>query len=293
MTDPYLPHVLEPVAGPFATDKVEGSVKSLGRWGAATADLVASGWVPPDLLVGCTLRLLASQPRTAPPAGDTPAAASPIAGGVWVREQVSFHRPVGRDEEVVITGETVRRYVRKGRSYSTSVSRTEDRSGRLLVSNVTTGLTHYRADAGRGDSEEGSERDPIMPRRDEPAPGFEADHEIVADPVEVSLEMMQVRDGARSDNPIHSDPEVARQAGLVAPIAGGSHVLAFAIELVLAEWGPDALLGGSHLDVRWLGQTRAGDTVQPTVEVVDRSTLRLSVEGPDRTCLVADLGTPG
>ena len=79
--------------------------------------------------------------------------------------------------------------------------------------------------------------------------------------------LLRRRDGRRPLNPIHSDPERARKAGLSAPIAGGSFIAAFALELLMREWGPDALLHGAHLDMQWTSPTQAGDIIAPRVVV--------------------------
>ena len=99
-------------------------------------------------------------------------------------------------------------------------------------------------------------------------------------PVELSWPLMLVRDGPRPTNPIHSDPEAARRAGLAAPIAGGSHVAAFVLERLMAEWGTQALLHGAHLDLRWFAPTFAGDVIVPRASVTERvgGIVRVAIE---------------
>ena len=83
----------------------------------------------------------------------------------------------------------------------------------------------------------------------------------------VGLSLMAARDTDKPDNPIHSDPELARKAGLSKPIAGGSHVLAFALEVIMAEAGRYALLYGANFDIRWKTPVYAEATIYPTVKV--------------------------
>jgi hypothetical protein len=92
---------------------------------------------------------------------------------------------------------------------------------------------------------------------------------IEGEPVEMSIERLRDRDGPEPANPIHSDPEAARRAGLDVPIAGGAHVLAFVQEIVLQAWGLDALSHGAHIDVRWISPVRAGSRIVPSVQVTD------------------------
>jgi acyl dehydratase len=112
----------------------------------------------------------------------------------------------------------------------------------------------------------------------------------------VTLELMRVRDAARDENPIHTDPEVARREGLAAPIAGGSHVLAFLHEALMRAWGREALLYGAHFDVEWKAQTYAGTQVTPSAVVVkvtpELATLSLEVRGEERIAMQGSLQIP-
>jgi acyl dehydratase len=263
-----LPKDLYDVRGPFDPEQVQAASESLGDFGQATRRVAVEGLVPPDVLMGQTLALLAGQPRT--PRTETNALASPIEGNVWVREQVTIHRPVAIDEAWTVRGTSARRYVHKGRRYGVTLSKTFSANNQLLVSNCTTGLLSYRADSTLDDSNEGMQESEVhIPIADSSTATFEAEvtagSRIALDsPVEMTLAFMQTRDGRTPKNPIHSDPEKARRAGLSAPIAGGSHVAACAFELLMREWGPDVLLHGAHIDVRWKSPTYAGDHLQPS-----------------------------
>ena len=286
------PRPLVPVQGPFPAARIDGAAAGMGSAAPATVGLHAAGLLPPDVVTGMTVLLLARQPS---PSGDGDGPrpgeaagpgehrpASPIAGGVWVREQCTFHRPVTRDDPFTVTGEVTGRHARNGRQYSTTASTSHDRAGRLFATNLTTGLVAYRVVDGLADSVEGLPPDQTpspAPDRDAAAANphlGELRRAATGDvlggtPVVVSLAMMAARDTANPDNPIHSDPEEARRAGLDRPIAGGSHVLAFALEPVMARFGPDSLLHGSHLDVRWKAPTKADDEIVPSATVVDCS----------------------
>jgi MaoC like domain len=269
MTD--LPKDLNDVHGPFDPEQVHAASESLGDFGQATKRLAADGLVPPDILMAQTLALLAGQPHT--PRAETKALASAIEGNVWVREQMTIHGPVRTDEAWTVKGASARRYVRKGRRYGVTVSQTFSADGRLLVSNCTTGLFSYRADATLEDTDEGVEESDVhIPTADPSDATFATEVHVglemaMESAAEMKLSFMQARDGRTPKNPIHSDPEAARRAGLAAPIAGGSHVAAFAFELLMREWGPDVLLHGAHVDVGWKSPTYAGDRLKPSAVV--------------------------
>ena len=61
---PALPQTLAPIEGPLPEGICEGSVLGLGDQGRGVKALVDLGWVPPDVLAGMTLHLLARQPRS-------------------------------------------------------------------------------------------------------------------------------------------------------------------------------------------------------------------------------------
>ncbi len=289
------PQQLKPVAGPFPATRIDGAAAGMGDHGPATRALIADGFVPPDLITGMTLFLLARQPQPEPgrePGPDVPGKrpkASPIAGGVWVREQFTIHRPLRRADPFVVTGEATGRHVHKGRRYGTTRSQSHDSEGRRFASNLTIGLLSYRVEPHLVDEVEG------LPLDRTPAPGPDpaaaaanphldelrsatvgerlGGHELV-----LSLAMMAARDTTTPDNPIHSDVEEARRAGLERPIAGGSHVLAFAIEPLLAAWGPGALSHGSRFDVRWRAPTEADAVIVPSATVIAVEPDRVDVD---------------
>jgi acyl dehydratase len=299
------PRSLSPIRGPLARELVERSVSSLGPQAQASRALLEAGIVPPHALTPLTLFLIASQPR--PGRSREGGAPGPIAGGVWTREQITYHRPVQLDEVLETRGEIARRYVRAGRLFSVSSSETRNEAGKLVVSSCTTGLVQYRRDASLSDSEEGrSDADVSRPSADVSVAGanpslttllaLRVGDRVAGPAVEVSLARMRERDGSRDDNPIHTDPEAARRAGLSAPIAGGAHVLAYLQELLMRSWGSEVLLHGAHFDVRWISPVHAGRKVEPSASVSardpDRVALQVEVLCEGRSATIGTLAIP-
>ncbi len=281
------PRTLVPVAGPFLPARIFGAAEGMGVYGAATRALVADGFLQPDLTTGMTLALLARQPRK--PRSDGEEKVSGIAGGVWVREQFTIHRPIAHDDAWMVEGEATGRYVKKGRSYSTTSSRSYAASGDQFATNLTTALFSYKANPDIADSVEGLPlADTLAPLPDWDAasanPHLGALQELAVgarfggDPVLVSLAMMAAPDTDSPDNPIHSDPEQAKQAGLARPIAGGSHVLAFVLEPIIAELGQHVLLHGAHFDVRWKAPTESDVGIVPVATVTDSQPDRVVID---------------
>ncbi|MAE93890.1 MAG: hypothetical protein CL910_04455 [Deltaproteobacteria bacterium] len=300
-----LPQALTPLEGPLPASLSRAAAESLGPWGERTRALVAAGRVPADVVTGLTLYLLANQARRPRPTGERPKGA--VSGGVWVREQFTVHAPMEIGKPLSLRGESARRFTRRGRRYGVNTSQTRDAKGELLATNCTTGLLRYRKDESLPDGEEGlAESELIAPcpdgsrAADNPSlaalRSLSVGDRFEGEPQRVTLEMMRQRDAGRDDNPIHTDPEVARREGLKAPIAGGSHVLAFGLELLMRAWGSEALLYGSHFDVRWKGQTYAETSVTPfaVVEAVgpEEVAVSLEVRGEERIALVCALRIP-
>ncbi|MDG2335630.1 MAG: MaoC family dehydratase [Myxococcota bacterium] len=295
---PPLPQELTAIEGPLPDGVCEGSILGLGPHAGGVEALVALGLVPPDVVTAMTLHLLARQPRR--PRSEGKKIRGAIEGGVWVREQVTFHAPMRIDEPVRVTGEAIGRFSRKGRRYGVTRSTTVGEDGRLLVSSCTTGLLSYRREPGLEDAYHGvaehdharpgpdisaAAQNPCLHRLAETRPG----DVITGERARVTLAMMQQRDAGRDDNPIHTDPAVAEREGLSAPIAGGAHVLSFLQTRLMEAWGPECLLHGAHFDVRWVGQTYADSHIVPSARVVevtgDQIVCELSVEGEERTLL--------
>ncbi len=284
--DQLWPRPLSPVTGPYRAAKVEGAALGMGDFGPASASLFRAGLLPPDMMTGLTLYLIARQPRSKSISDDPKSQKSKgktgapgVSGSIWVREQAVFQRPIAAEDAFTVRGAQTGRHVRKGRRYANTESSTWDTKGQLVATNRTTGLISYRVDDSLDDGVEGnafSEMKPLGPdfstASDNPHLDALAEARVGdtlgGQSLVVSLAMMTARDTDKPDNPIHSDPDSARAAGLKKPIAGGSHVQSFALELLMARFGPQVLLHGAYIDCRWKMPTEAGDAITPRIETV-------------------------
>jgi acyl dehydratase len=274
------PRPLKDVRGPIPTEKLDGAAAGMGDWGPETRALAENGLVPPDMLTGMTLFLLARQPKDPERQQAIPGGAGGVAGGVWVRERFTIHQPLARDDAFTVRGASEGRHVHKGRRYGTTSSTTVNAAGARVATNLTTGLLSYKVQAGIVDGVEGRAPDDLpAPQPDWSAArhnpcrqrlaALRAGELLGGHSVTVSLALMAARDTKNPENPIHSDPELARRAGLSQPIAGGSHVLAFALEPILAHCGRESLLHGACFDIRWKTPVYADRVMRPSARVAE------------------------
>jgi len=278
------PQPLQAVEGPYPELKLRGVLAGMGTHAPSAVSLMEEGLLSPDMMTQFTLYLLARQPRKkreregTKGQGTKKKGAPGVAGRIWAREQVTYHRPVKQDEAFVIEGESTGRYVKKHRRYATTGSRTRDAEGRRVASNITTGLLSYRPDPSLADAVEGiplEEMDKLGPDHEaaknnphlDRLAEVELGETLGGSPMIMSLEMMAARDTDNPDNPIHSDPALAKAAGLAKPIAGGSHVQAFALEVLMARFGPEVLLHGAHVDTRWKAPTESDVSITPSAVI--------------------------
>ena len=301
---PSLPQSLLPVVGAIPAEILEGAVSGLAEQAGPVRQLLADGFVPPDILTCMTLHLLTHQPRL--PTAEAPSKGA-IEGGVWVREQVTYHTPPHAEEVLTVAGQSAARFIRRGRRYGVTVSETSSLDGRLFASNCTTGLLSYQMNPQLEDEHTG------LPESDLVIPGPDWTHAaenpcrarlaqvregeiFTGPPVQISLEMMRLRNAGRNHNPIHTDAAVARREGLTAPIAGGSHVLAFLQAMLMEQWGPQCILHGAHFDVRWTAQTYADSHITSVVKVAgatrDELSCELEIMGEDRVVMRGTLRLP-
>ncbi len=288
MSEKTWPKPLAEASGPMRRDKLDGAAEGMGDHGSATVELHGQNIVPVDMMTGLTLYILGHQPKD-PAKQKIPGAGGGVAGGVWVRERFTVIRPVDADDVFKVTGEAIGRHVHKGRRYGSNRCETFNAAGEPVARNLTTGLLAYQVEEGLKDQLEGENPDLIE------APGpdsscvadnphldalreLKVGDELTSEPFCLSLAMMEARDTKKPDNPIHSDPELAKKAGLKKPIAGGSHVLAFPLELIMARCGARALHYGAAFDVRWKTPVYADLNIVPRARVIEATESLLTFE---------------
>ncbi len=294
MSDEAWPQPLEEVVGPHPEEKIAGVAASMGDHGKTIGELLAGGTLPPELMTGLTLFLLSGQPRKPRAEGAPKKKGAPgVSGRIWARERHTIHRPLRVGEAFVVNGESTGRHVRRGRRYGTTAAWTVNASGERAGTNHTMGLLSYRPDDSLIDGFDGIDPESIgtpspdwtvaanNPHLDALATAQEG--EVLGDaPFVCALSFMAARDTSNPNNPIHSDPEAAKAAGLAKPIAGGDHVKSFALELIMARFGPEVLLHGAAFDSRWKAPTEADASITPRAIVTsvrpDRVELRYEVQ---------------
>ena len=290
MTESIWPRTLERVTGPHPEAKIQGVAGSMGDQGPTIGKLMADGFLSPELMTGLTLFLLSGQPRKPRPEGAPKKKGAPgVSGRIWAREQQTIRRPLRIGEAFVVDGSSSGQHVRNGRRYGTTESTTVDAAGRPAAINATTGLLSYRPDPNLSDGFEGVD----LATRPLPLPDFEAaannphldalataevGEVLGGESMVVTLAMMAARDTSNPNNPIHSDPEAAKAAGLAKPIAGGDHVLSFALELVMARFGEQVLLHGASLDTRWKAPTECEAGIVPRAVVMAVEADRVAID---------------
>ena len=284
-----LPLRMGPTPLEVTEELVEGWLEALAPC-PASERLVSRGFAPPQVLTGNTVFLAFRH--------------YDLVGGIYSREQVTYCRPIRIGETLTVEGEIAATYLREGRRYRLMCSVSRDAAGRVVARSRSTGLqqmapvadvsiseTPPRVEAPTADLRRAQEN----PRRQELRSLLEGET-MLSEPHTVTLQMMRAQAGPEDRNPIHTDVEVARRAGLEAPIAGGPHVLGFAQEVVLDRMGEDALSFGSHFDARWLRQVRAGAAVIPRIKVdrvgEDAVALELEIECEGQLAMVAKATIP-
>ena len=240
----------------------DGWIAALGERHSASLALADAGLVPPQGVAGSTIFLGYSH--------------FDLSGGVYSREQVTFHRPVRLGESLSVAGSIAYSYPKRGRRYRVMTSRTTDARGRTVVSSRSTSVEAF-VESGVG-AEESPKGEDVSPPTVDPTLALEnpcmeqlralSPGDVFRGAAQVvTLDMMLAWDGGQSHNPIHTDPERAAREGLGRPIAGGPHVLGFLQEALMEELGPEVFLYGSHFDVRWISPVRTDTEVKSSAVV--------------------------
>lgn len=168
-------------------------------------------------------------------------------------------------DRLTVRGVARDKFIKKGRRYVVSDVTTTGSRGELVARGATTGVLVY----AEGQASGGERRDEPRPSEEPPEP-LEQLGPLVRS---MSLEKMVLYEppGERS---IHTDDDLARQAGLPAAIAAGTQFLAYVFDLLYRTYGFDSVVG-TDVDVRIRLPVFAGDRIEAVAELVSRDGGRL------------------
>jgi acyl dehydratase len=180
---------------------------------------------------------------------------------------------------LTVTGVARDKFVKKGRRYVVAETSTHNARGEPIARGAVTGVIVYSDGDGSGGGGAAA-------RTAEPPP------EPIATlgPLVRSMthEAMVLYEPPGEKN-LHTDDEIARQAGLPAAIATGTLFLAYVFDLLHRSYG-DASRVGTSLDVRIRLPVFAGDRLETTADVLSRDGGRfehaIRVAGPHGNAIV-------
>lgn len=186
---------------------------------------------------------------------------------------------------LTVTGEARDKFTKRGRRYIVSETRTTNARGEEIARGETTGVLVYA---------EGETSGAGAGRRGPPPPEAPALASLGPLARSMTREAMTLYEPP-GELSIHTSDEIARAAGLPAPIATGTLFLAYLFDLLYREYGAGALVG-SELDVRIRLPVFAGDRVEALAELVSRDAGRLHhrvrCRGPRGDVIVGTASVP-
>jgi acyl dehydratase len=166
-------------------------------------------------------------------------------------------------ERLAVHGVARDKFTKKGRRYVVTDTTTSDESGAVVARGVTTGVLVY-AEGESGNEERRPAHDGA--REEEAAPTvIEQLGPLVR---EMTFENMLLYEPP-GEKSIHTDDELARQAGLPAAIATGTLFLAYVFDLLYRRYGVESLVG-TGVDVRIRLPVFAGDRIETEADLLSR-----------------------
>jgi acyl dehydratase len=206
-----------------------------------------------------------------------------ISQSVHAGQALEVHGLPRIGDRLTVTGVAKEKFVKRGRRYVVSETATTNARGERIVRGLMTGVLVY----SDGPSEPGAPSTQPPPPRPLAKLGplvqtMTREHMVLYEPPgELNL---------------HTDDELARQAGLPAAIATGTLFLAYVFELLYRTYGLRSLVG-TRLDARIRLPVFAGDRLETTADVITREPGRVdhivSVRGPRGNVIVGRASVPG
>jgi acyl dehydratase len=186
---------------------------------------------------------------------------------------------------LTVTGVARDKFVKRGRRYVVAETTTQNARGEPIARGVVTGVIVYSEGDGSGGGESAA-------RATEPSPRPIA---TLGPLVRTMTHEAMVLYEPPGEKNIHTDDEVARQAGLPAAIATGTQFLAHVFDLLHRTYG-DASRVGTSLDVRIRLPVFAGDRLETTADVLSRDGCRaehaIRIAGPHGDAIVGRASVP-
>lgn len=189
---------------------------------------------------------------------------------VHLKEDIAFHAPVPFGETITLSGHFTDKFVRKGRPSVVLESEARDEAGRLLVSQRSVEIVPSREPAAES---EPTAYDGLSSRRvsgEWPAGALEAVKAADAAagstlPVlvkHIHQDQMSMFVGANDNwRNIHTDPEIARQAGFERTIMSGMIQACWFSEMMVTFFG-ESFLSGGRLGCTFLAPVQAGERIE-------------------------------
>lgn len=226
--------------------------------------------VPPSLLVNDLLKLFLIGYDCTPP----------WPGGLHTRAQIEYPAPLPLGERVAITGSHIAKYIKRGRRYRSCLSEATRADGTVVARMIATETVGYRIEGDADSSEPPVNWADGLPRVSgvipegavSLAPGEHIHAGAVLGPIarSVSLEQSVIFSGypfgwAREKaeplrQGLHTNPEIARNAGYPAPVAQGLMSASHMTSLLLDHFG-ERVFQGARLSLSFVSPVIAGTTL--------------------------------
>lgn len=191
---------------------------------------------------------------------------------IHLKEDVWYHAPVPFGQTITLEGQYTDKFVRKGRPCVVLNSEARDEAGRLLVRQRSVEIVS--SDEPLDDSPQRLTADGLSSRRVNPV--WPAENEPVASASGIRVpdtplpimkktiyqDQMSMFVGANENwRNIHTDPEVAREAGFDGTIMSGMIQVCWFSEMMVSFFGPKFLSGG-QLGATFLTPVKSGETIE-------------------------------
>lgn len=195
----------------------------------------------------------------------------PSEAGLHAKDETRFINPAYVGKRLRVTWAPAERYERRGRLFTVTDVVMMDEDGREILRRRLTGTTSSGAAPIERRAEDAAATPGAAPVPEPPGyPTSEIGIVYRGLPKDVILERMRLFSGWPRKN-IHTDDEVARAAGLPAPIASATQNMGHICELMLDIFGDEWLCTGS-LILTFRRPIYAADVITSSAVITERET---------------------